>query len=40
MNANELTSIQVRAFLSGTQRVVFEVASESRAVMTGYGGHW
>ena len=30
MNANDLTSIdQVRAFLSGTQRVAFEVAGES-----------
>ena len=32
MNANELTSInQVRAFLSGTQRVVFEVASNKQS---------
>ena len=32
MNANDLTSIdQVRAFLSGTQRVVFEVAGDKRS---------
>ena len=32
MNANELTSIdQVRAFLSGTQRVAFEVAGDKQS---------
>ena len=32
MNANDLTSIdQVRGFLSGTQRVVFEVAGDKQS---------
>ena len=41
MNANDLTSIdQVCAFMSGTQRVVFEVAGDKQGAMTGCGAPW